>query len=64
MKVSELSKASDCVIYELENAHNDYEFRKNEIITKLISIRDSAISNDIMKIWVNQAIEFIKEKEI
>lgn len=49
---------------ELEKAHQDYEFRKTEIITKLISIRDSAISNDIMKIWVNQAIEFIKEKEI
>lgn len=64
MQANELSKASDCVIYELENAHNDYEFRKNEIITKLISIRDSAISNDIMKVWINQAIEFIKEKEI
>lgn len=64
MKVNELSKASDCVIYELENAHNDYEFRKNEIITKLISIRDSEISNDVMKVWINQAIEFIKEKEI
>lgn len=49
---------------ELEKAHQDYEFRKAEIITKLISIRDSVISNDIMKIWVNQAIEFIKEKEI
>lgn len=49
---------------ELEKAHQDYEFRKAEIITKLISIRDSAIANDIMKIWVNQAIEFIKEKEI
>lgn len=64
MRVNELSKASDCVIYELENAHNDYEFRKNEIITKLISIRDSEISNDVMKVWINQAIEFIKEKEI
>ena len=47
-----------------EDAHNDYEFRKNEIITKLISIRDSEISNDIMKIWINQAIEFINERQI
>lgn len=47
-----------------EEAHKDYEYRKAEIITKLISIRDSEISNDIMKIWINQAIEFIKEKEI
>ena len=49
---------------ELELAHQDYEFRKAEIITKLISIRNSEISNVVMKIWVNQAIEFIKEKEI
>lgn len=47
-----------------EDAHKDYEFRKNEIITKLVSIRDSEISNDIMKIWINQAIEFINEREI
>ena len=47
-----------------EKAHKDYEFRKNEIITKLITIRDCEISNDVMKIWVNQAIEFIKEREI
>lgn len=64
MKVSELSKISDEIIYELEEAHKDYEYRKAEIITKLISIRDSEISNDVMKIWINQAIEFINEREI
>lgn len=64
MKVSELSKISDEIIYELEEAHKDYEYRKAEIITKLISIRDSEISNDVMKIWINQAIEFITEREI
>lgn len=48
----------------LEEAHEDYLYRRAEIITKLISIRDSEINNDIMKIWINQAIEFIKEKEI
>ena len=47
-----------------EDAHNDYEFRKNEIITKLITIRDCEISNDVMKIWINQAINFINEREI
>ncbi len=47
-----------------EEAHKDYEYRKNEIITKLISIRDTEISNDVMKVWINQAIEFIKEREI
>lgn len=47
-----------------EDAHKDYEYRKAEIITKLVSIRDSEISNDVMKIWINQAIEFINEKQI
>lgn len=47
-----------------EDAHQDYEYRKAEIITKLVSIRDSEISNDVMKVWINQAIEFIKEKEM
>lgn len=49
---------------ELEKAHQDYEYRKAEIITKLVSIRDSQIANDVMKVWINQAIEFINEKEI
>ena len=47
-----------------EDAHQDYEYRKAEIITKLVSIRDSEISNDVMKVWINQTIEFIKEREI
>lgn len=47
-----------------EEAHKDYEYRKAEIITKLISIRDSEIGNDVMKVWINQAIEFINEKEV
>lgn len=47
-----------------EDAHKDYEFRKNEIITKLVCIRDSHIENDVMKVWINQAIEFIKEREV
>lgn len=47
-----------------EEAHKDYEYRKAEIITKLISIRDSEINNDVMKVWINQAIEFINEREV
>ena len=49
---------------EMEKAHQDYEYRKAEIITKLICIRDSEINNNVMKVWLNQTIEFIKEKEI
>lgn len=45
-----------------EEVHKDYEYRKAEIITKLTSIKDSEITNYIMKIWINQAIEFIKER--
>jgi primosomal protein N'' len=47
-----------------EELHKDYEYRKAEITTKLVSIRDSKISNAVMKIWINQAIEFIKEREV
>lgn len=47
-----------------EDAHKDYEYRKAEILTKLISIRDSEIKNDVMKVWINQAIDFIKEREV
>lgn len=47
-----------------EEVYKNYEYRRNEIITKLISIRDADISNDVMKVWINQAIEFIKEREV
>lgn len=47
-----------------EEAHKDYERRKAEIITKLITIRDSEISNDVAKIWINQTIEFLNERQI
>lgn len=54
----------DSIDKAYEDAHKDYEYRKNEIITKLVSIRDSEISNDIMKMWINQTINFINEREI
>lgn len=49
---------------ELEKAHLDYEYRRAEIITKLICIRDNEVSNEVMKIRLDQAISFIKEKEV
>lgn len=49
---------------ELEQAHLDYEKRKNEILTKLKTVRDCAPLQWHERNWVNQAIEFIKEKEI
>ena len=47
-----------------EEAHKDYEYRKAEIITKLTCIRDSEISNDVMKVWINKTIEFLNERQI
>lgn len=49
---------------ELEKAHLDYERRKNEILTKLQIMKSipTLLSHEIM--WVDQVIEFIKEKEI
>ena len=48
-----------------EEAHHDYEMRKNEILTKLYCIKTSGlISNEVMQLWIDQAMEFIKEREI
>lgn len=52
---------------ELEEAHKDYEKRRNEIITKLTTLKsylsEDSISNTPIQ-WLDQTIEFIKEKEI
>ena len=51
---------------ELEKAHKDYEKRKIETINHLKTIADvygANISPTVIK-WLNQAIEFIKEREI
>lgn len=45
-------------------AHYDYEYRKAEILTKLACIRDSQITNEVLRLWINQAIDFINEREI
>lgn len=49
---------------ELEKAHQDYEKRKHEIITKLICLKDGKISKATKREWLDQAINFINEKEI
>ena len=49
---------------ELEKAHLDYEKRRYEIISKLKVIKVTEISGDLKSKWLDQAIEFIKEKEI
>lgn len=49
---------------ELEKAHFDYLKRKNEIVTKLITIRDFSNLKDYEKEWINQSIAMLEEKEI
>lgn len=60
----DLDKMKSDIEKAFEDAHKDYEYRKNEIITKLMCIQNSEINNDVMKIWINQAIDFIKEREV
>lgn len=52
---------------ELEKAHTDYEKRRNEIITKLTTLKSYLSEDSITDMpiqWIDQIIEFIKEKEI
>lgn len=49
---------------ELEKAHQDYVKRKHEIITKLICLKDGKIGIATRREWLDQAINFINEKEI
>lgn len=54
---------------ELEEAHKDYEKRRNEVRTKLECIYANSLSkchkiSNVEREWLKQAIEFIKEKEI
>lgn len=49
---------------ELEEAHLDYERRKNEILTKLQTMKSIPTLLSHERLWLDQAIEFIKEKEI
>jgi len=49
---------------ELEKAHQDYEERKNEILTKLQTMKSIPTLRLHEIMWLDQVIEFIKEKEI
>jgi hypothetical protein len=49
---------------ELEKAHQDYEKRKHEIITKLICLKDGKIDSRTRRTWLSQAINFINEREV
>lgn len=40
---------------------NDQEKRKNEILSKLNTIKNSDVNKDIKGEWIDQAIAFIKE---
>ncbi len=45
-----------------QDLHEEYERRKNEIITKIITIKKSKIP-EVYKEWLKQTIEFIKESK-
>lgn len=49
---------------EYEKAHIDYIKRKNETLSKLKTIRKMEDFSQIPIEWIDQIIEFIKEKEI
>lgn len=48
---------------ELEKAHQDYEARRGDAIAKLHAIKLTT-ENYVVKKWVDEIVEFIKEKEI
>lgn len=48
---------------ELEKAHLDYEKRRNEIISKLETLANCDLPPTFIK-WLEQTIEFIKEREV
>lgn len=49
---------------ELEEAHLDYERRKYEILTKLQTMKSIPTLLAHERLWLDQVIEFIMEKEI
>ena len=41
----------------------DFELRKNEITSRLRTIKKGNVINSVYKIWIDQAIEFINESK-
>lgn len=48
----------------LEEAHEDYILRKNEIISKLKTMKKTKDLSKLPIEWIDQIINFIEEKEI
>ena len=53
---------------ELEKAHNDYIDRKERLLVNLITMKSNLDGDNYVPknyvYWLEQAIEFIKEKEV
>lgn len=49
---------------ELEKAHRDYELRRNEMLSKIQTIRKDNKVASVYNAWLKQIEEFIKEREI
>lgn len=60
LKVNFLGSLDD----QLELAHEDYEKRKNEIISKLYTIWRNDNMPPVYRKWIRQAAKFINEREI
>lgn len=55
---------NDLIDKAYAEAHGDYIRRKNEILSKLKTIKKTKDLTEIPLEWIDQIIEFIKEKEI
>lgn len=49
---------------ELEKAHLDYEQRKNDILSKIYTMKNTASMPIVYCEWLGKIEEFIKEREI
>lgn len=47
-----------------EDLNKEFCLKRNEIISKLISIRDGEINNKTKTEWLNQTIKFIREVKL
>lgn len=63
LKVNFLRVDEDRLILELNAAHEDYQKRKNEIITKLYTIWKNDEVPAVYRKWVRQAARFINKED-
>lgn len=64
LKVNFLNSKDVDLLVELNEAHEYYMKRKNEIITKLYTIWKNKEIPSVYCEWLRQAAKFIKEKDI